>query len=93
MEKYILKLYVSGKTTQSEEAINNLKDICKHNLHNIYDLHVVDVIETPEIAKKDKILATPTLIKSLPSPIRRIIGDLSDKEAVLLGLNLVPVVD
>jgi circadian clock protein KaiB len=89
MAKYLLKLYVTGRTARSERAILTLKDICKKELGAEYDLHVIDVLESPQEAEDDKVLATPTLIKMLPPPIKRIIGDLSDKEKVLLGLDLV----
>jgi circadian clock protein KaiB len=88
MSKYILKLYVTGKTTRSERAIANLKSVCETELAGRYELRVIDVLESPDLAEEDKILATPTLVKSLPPPIRKIIGDLSDTEQVLLGLDL-----
>lgn len=88
MAKYELKLYVTGKTSKSELAINNLKKFFEKDLSENYMLRVIDVLESPQLAEDDKILATPTLIKSLPPPIRRIIGDLSNTEKVLLGLDL-----
>ena len=88
MPNYILKLYITGRTPRSERAISNLKSICKDELDGQYELRVIDVLESPQLAEEDRILATPTLIKSLPPPIRRIIGDLSDKDKVLLGLDL-----
>ena len=88
MSKYLLKLYVTGKTSRSERAIANLKEICKENLSREYEIVVIDVLESPKLAEEDKILATPTLIKNLPPPMRRIIGDLSDTKKVLLGLDL-----
>lgn len=88
MTKYVLKLYVTGKTARSENAINNLKKICSSVYADDYEMVVIDVLESPQLAEDDKILATPTLIKLLPQPIRRIIGDLSDKEKVLLGLDI-----
>lgn len=88
MPDYVLKLYITGKTMRSDRAIANLKEICEHELRKRYRLEVIDVLESPDLAEQDKILATPTLIKDLPPPIRRIIGDLSDKEKVLLGLDL-----
>lgn len=89
MANFLLKLYVMGKTPRSEAALTNLKDICKNELKDInYDLQVIDVLESPQLAEDDKILATPTLIRQLPPPIRRIIGDLSDREKVLLGLDI-----
>ena len=88
MPNYILKLYITGRTPRSERAITNLKEICTDELSGQYELRVIDVLESPQLAEEDRILATPTLIKALPPPIRRIIGDLSDKEKVLLGLDL-----
>jgi circadian clock protein KaiB len=87
-DKFILKLYVTGKTPRSEQSITNLRDICDRELANKYELIIIDVLEHPQLAEDEKILATPTLIKELPPPIRRIIGDLSDTEKVLLGLDL-----
>lgn len=89
-EKYLLRLFVSGMTPKSIHAIDNLKKICEEQLHGRYDLEIVDISQQPEIVKKDEIIATPTLIKELPKPIRRIIGDLSNKERILIGLNLKP---
>lgn len=91
MSEYILKLYITGRTTRSERAIRNLKEICEQELGGRYGLQVIDVLESPQLAEDDRILATPTLIKDLPLPIRRIIGDLSDREKVLLGLDLNPM--
>ncbi len=86
--KYLLKLFITGKTPRSELSIANLKEICDRNLNDRYDLVIIDVLERPQLAEDEKILATPTLIKELPPPTRRIIGDLSDTEKVLLGLDL-----
>jgi len=86
--KYVLKLYVTGQTTNSVKAIGNLKNILKDGLKDICKLEVIDVLKNPQLAEKDKIMATPALVKVLPPPIRKIIGDLSDKKKVLLGLNL-----
>ncbi len=84
----VLKLYVTGKTPRSERAIKTLQQICDEQLGSAYDLQIIDVLENPQLAEDEKILATPTVIKSLPPPIRRIIGDLSDSEKVLLGLDI-----
>jgi circadian clock protein KaiB len=81
---------VAGKTVRSEQAIANLQRICREELDGRYELEIIDVVESPEKAEEDRILATPTLIKQLPPPLRRVIGDLSDKEKVLLGLEVVP---
>jgi len=88
MDQAILRLYVTGKTPQSVAAIANLRRICGESLSEKYDVQVIDVQENPQLAEDDRILATPTLIKMLPLPPRRIIGDLSDREEVLLGLDL-----
>jgi len=87
--KYILKLYVLGTSATSSRAIKNIKDIIEEQLNDKYTLQVIDVLQYPQLAEDDKILATPTLVKSLPAPIRKIIGDLSAKEKVLLGLDIV----
>lgn len=87
-EKYLIKLYITGRTMRAEQAIANLQRICEHDLANRYLLEVIDVLEDPERAEQDKILATPTVVKELPPPLRRIIGDLSDTEKVLIGLDL-----
>lgn len=89
MQKCKLKLYVTGRTPKSERAILNLRRICQKNLGSNFEMEVIDVLERPQLAEDEKILATPTLIKELPPPIRRIIGDLSDSERVLVGLDLV----
>jgi circadian clock protein KaiB len=84
---------VAGKTVRSEQAIANLRRICREELDGRYELEIIDVVESPEKAEEDRILATPTLIKQLPPPLRRVIGDLSDKEKVLLGLEVLPASD
>ena len=91
MTNYILILYITGRTPRSEKAIANMQLICKQELFDKYQLVVIDVLENPQLAEHEKILATPTLIKELPPPLRRIIGDLSDKEKVLLGLDMSPI--
>jgi circadian clock protein KaiB len=87
--KYNLKLYVTGNTPRALRAISNLKRICEEELAGQYEMTIVDVLSRPQLAEDEKILATPTLVKSLPPPLRRIIGDLSDTEKVLLGLDIV----
>lgn len=89
--KYKLRLFVTGSTPRSARAISNMRKICEDNLHGRYDLEVVDVYENPDATRELQIIATPTLVKILPEPLRRIIGDLSDKEKVLAGLNLTPL--
>lgn len=88
MHKYQLKLNITGKTSRSEMAITNLRNICKMKFNDEYELMIIDVLDNPDLAEQDKIMATPTLIKVLPPPIRKIIGDLSDTQKVLLGLDL-----
>jgi circadian clock protein KaiB len=88
MDKYLIKLYVTGRTPRAQQAIRNLEQICEQELDGRYELVVIDVLERPQLAEDEKILATPTVVKELPVPIRRIIGDLSDTERVLLGLDL-----
>jgi circadian clock protein KaiB len=87
-DKYVLKLYVTGKTARTERAIANLRRLCEEELDQCYELVVIDVLDHPQLAEDERILATPTLIKQLPPPLRRVIGDLSDKDKVLLGLDL-----
>jgi len=89
-EKYVLRLYVSGLTPRSQMAIKNIKKICEEHLNGRYDLEVIDVYQKPVLAKGEQIIAAPTLIKKLPLPLRRFIGDLSDTERILLGLDLRP---
>ena len=85
---YILKLYVAGNTPNSMRALKTLRNILETEFLGVYALKVIDVIKNPRLAEEDKILATPTLAKILPPPVRRIIGDLSDRERVLIGLDL-----
>lgn len=87
-DKYILKLYVTGQTPRTQRAIANLRRLCEEELDECYELLVIDVLNHPQLAEDERILATPTLIKQLPPPLRRVIGDLSDKDKVLLGLDL-----
>ena len=90
LAKYLLRLFVTGASARSATAIANLRRICEEELAGAYDLEIIDVQEHPAMAEDERILATPTLIKSLPLPLRRVIGDLSDKDKVLLGLELRP---
>ena len=87
-EGHVLRLYVTGRTPRSERAIQTLRKLCDTELRGRYELVVVDVLVNPQLAEDEKILATPTVVKALPPPMRRIIGDLSDTEKVLLGLDL-----
>ena len=88
MSNFSLKLYITGRTARSETAIANLNRIFEEEFPGQYELTVIDVLETPQLAEDERILATPTLIKELPQPVRRIIGDLSDRDKVLIGLDL-----
>jgi circadian clock protein KaiB len=88
MDRYILKLYITGLTSRSQRAVATLQRLCDAELSGQYDLLVVDVLEQPELAERDKVLATPTVIKEHPEPQRRIIGDLSDAARVLAALDL-----
>jgi circadian clock protein KaiB len=85
---YILKLYVAGNTPSSIRALKTLNNILEEEFQGVYALKVIDVLKNPQLAEEDKILATPTLSKILPPPVRKIIGDLSDRERVLIGLDL-----
>jgi circadian clock protein KaiB len=87
-DKYILRLYITGSTSRSVLAITNLKKICEEYLEGQYELEVIDLYQKPHLAKDEQIIAAPTLIKKLPLPFRRIIGDMSNIEKVLLGLDL-----
>jgi circadian clock protein KaiB len=85
---YVLRLFVTGMTPRSTEAIARLKAICEKYLEGRYELEIIDIYQQPSVAKNEQIIATPTLIKKLPSPLRRLVGDLSDTRRVLLGLNI-----
>ena len=86
--QYILKLYITGRSPRAERAIANLQRLCQEELEGCYQLEIIDVVEHPQLAEDERILATPTLIKQLPPPLRRVIGDLSDRDKVLLGLDV-----
>jgi circadian clock protein KaiB len=86
--RYVLRLYVAGTTPRSAMAIANLKAICEEHLAGRYDLEVVDVYQQPTLGAGEQIIAAPTLIKKLPPPVRRLIGDMSDREKVLIGLDI-----
>jgi circadian clock protein KaiB len=88
---YILRLYVAGQTRKSLAAFANLKKICEEHLAGKYKIEVIDLLVKPQLAKGDQILAIPTLVRQLPSPLKKIIGDLSDTEKVLVGLDLRPL--
>lgn len=86
--KFKLRLYITGYTSLSQRAIDNLRRICDTDLRGEYEVEVIDILEHPQLAEDEKIMATPTLVKKLPEPVRKIIGDLSDRQKVLLGLDL-----
>ncbi|HRD84110.1 MAG TPA: circadian clock KaiB family protein [Rubrivivax sp.] len=88
MKSFKLRLFVTGMSVQSQRAIANLTRICESDLAGLYEIEVIDVLEHPEQAESAKILATPTLVKQLPEPVRKIIGDLSDRDKVLVGLDI-----
>ncbi len=86
--KYVLRLFITGMTPRSIQAIENIKKICEEHLPDRYELEVIDIYQQPEAVRKEQVIASPTLIKKLPLPLRRIIGDLSNMERVLAGLDL-----
>jgi circadian clock protein KaiB len=86
-----LKLYIAGETLKSQTALKNLKKYCEEHLAGKYKIEVIDLLKTPQLAEGDQIFAVPTLVKKVPEPIRKIIGDLSNEEKVLVGLNIIPV--
>jgi circadian clock protein KaiB len=88
--RYVLRLYVTGMTPKSIRAIENLKAICEEYLPGRYDLEIVDIYQHPVLMRGEQIIAAPTLIKKLPEPLRRLVGDMSDRDRVLLGLDLRP---
>ena len=87
-EKYQLRLYIAGQTPKSVLAFRNLQQICEAHLQGRYQIEIIDLLENPQLARGDQILAVPTLVRRLPEPITKIIGDLSNTERVLVGLNL-----
>lgn len=90
-ERYVFRLYVTGATPRSTRAVQNLRAMCEANLPGRYDLEVIDIYQQPGLAQADDVVVTPTLIKSMPLPIRRLIGDLSNADRVLISLDLVPL--
>jgi circadian clock protein KaiB len=88
-QRWDLRLYVAGQTPRSLAALANLKSFCEEHLGGQYSIEVVDLVEHPELARRDNIVAIPTLVRTLPEPLRKIIGDLSDRQKVLVGLELV----
>ncbi len=89
-EKYVLRLYVAGATRRSLAAITNIKNICEEHLKDHCDLEIVDIYQQPSLAKGEQIIAVPTLIKKVPFPLRKFIGDMADKDKILVGLDLRP---
>ena len=89
--QYELRLYVAGQTPRSIAALTNLKRICETHLEGIYRIEVIDLLKQPQLAAGDQILAVPTLVRKFPPPIKKIIGDLSNEERVLVGLDVVPL--
>ena len=89
-DKWILRLYVAGHTPKSVTAFDNLKKICEERLKNKYKIEVIDLLENPQLGREHQILAIPTLVRKLPVPVRKIIGDLSNTERVLVGLDIKP---
>lgn len=89
-ERYVLRLFIAGTTPSSSKSVENLRAICEEHLKDRYELSVVDVFQQPGLAKDEQIIAVPTLIKKVPAPVRRIVGDLSNEHRVLVGLDLKP---
>ena len=89
MTKYILRLYILEDTKGSEKALTNLKTLLDGEFSNQYSLEIIDLLQNPQLAEEDKIFATPTVVKVLPGPIRKVVGDLANKQKVLVGLDLV----
>jgi circadian clock protein KaiB len=89
-DSYALKLYVAGQTPKAVRAFSNLRKICEEHLEGRYSIEVIDLVENPQLGHGDQILALPTLVRQLPAPIKKIIGDLSNTERVLVGLDLRP---
>jgi circadian clock protein KaiB len=86
--KYLLRLYVCGSTVKSERAVENIQHVCKEHLQGRYDLEIIDIHHQPNLARDEQIVAVPTLIKRLPAPLQRLVGDMSDLRNVLFGLDL-----
>ncbi len=87
-KEWILRLYVAGQTPRCVTAFANIQKICEEHLHGLYEIEIIDLLKNPQLARGDQILAIPTLVRKLPSPVRKIIGDLSNTERVLVGLDL-----
>jgi len=87
---YVLRLYISGLTPKSQRAIDNLKAICERHLKDRYELDIIDIFQQPELARAEQVIAAPTLVKELPPPLRKFIGDMSQTEKILVGLEVKP---
>jgi len=87
-ERFVLRLYIAGQTPKCVRAFTNLKQICEEHLADRYRIEIVDLLQNPQLARGDQILAVPTLVRQLPEPVKKIIGDLSNTERVLVGLDL-----
>jgi len=92
LDYWILRLYIAGQTPKAEAAFKNLKLICEEQLKGKYEIEVIDLIKNPQLCRDDQIFAVPTLVRKLPEPMRKIIGDLSNTERVLVGLDLKPMI-
>lgn len=92
-EKWELRLYIAGQTPKSVSALSNLTRYCKEHLNGRYSIEIIDLLKTPQLAEGDQIFAIPTLVRKVPEPIKKIIGDLSNEEKVLVGLNIRPLKD
>jgi circadian clock protein KaiB len=86
-----LRLYIAGETPRSQTALSNLRKYCETHLKGQYEIEVIDLLVKPQLAEGDQIFAVPTLVRKFPEPMRKIIGDLSNEERVLVGLNIIPV--
>jgi circadian clock protein KaiB len=89
-KEYVLRLYIAGTTSKSARAVANIKDICEKNLQNRFDLEVIDIYQQPALAKGMQLIAAPTLVKQLPLPLRKFIGDMSNTDRILVGLDVKP---
>jgi circadian clock protein KaiB len=88
VKEYLLKLFVTGRTTRSERAVANLRRLCDRELPGRYELMIIDILERPHLAEEERIMATPTLVRVMPRPVRRVVGDLSDEAQARTGLDL-----
>jgi circadian clock protein KaiB len=89
-KEYVLRLYIAGTTSKSVRAVANIKEICRKNLENRFDLEVIDIYQQPALAKGMQVIAAPTLVKQLPLPLRKFIGDMSNTDRILVGLDIKP---